>query len=122
MIAKCIYIKSLNRLAFFVEKSDVIQFADPDTGEILSETLHVEIIQPQKRNDGINPPECNASFSMLLDILYIDGDKYEMLVASSNDGRVRMYKQTNKGFVPADNSNQRDNELNLRFAQIIIVW
>ena len=54
--------------------------------------------------------------------MYIDDPKYNLLVTSSNDGKVRMYKYSNKGFVPADDSNQRDNELNLTYAQMVIVW
>lgn len=123
VIAKMIYIDYIKKLAFFEEESDIVQFADPETGEIEpSLSLHVKVTQTAKRDDGINSPECNAERAMLLDILFINDPKYNLLMTSSNDGFVRMFKYGNKGFVPADDSNQRDNELNLKHAQVLIVW
>lgn len=87
------------------------------SGEIdFNMNLHVKVVQSIRRNDGISPPECGAARAMLLDIIFIDDPKYNLLLTSSNDGIVRMFKFSNKGFVPADDSNQRDNELNLRNA------
>lgn len=125
IIGRCIYIHTpnLRKIAFFEETSDIVQFADPDTGEIDPEmNLHVKVTQPQKRSDGIHPAECNAKKAMLLDMLFIDDPKHYLLLTSSNDGIIRMFKYNNKGFVPADDSNQRDSELNLQNAQILIVW
>ena len=123
VISKCIFVPPIKKLAFFEEESDVVQFADPETGEIdTGMNLHVKLIQTVKNTDGINPPESSATKAMLLDLMYIDDPKYNLLVTSSNDGKIRMYKYSNKGFVPADDSNQRDNELNLSYAQMVIVW
>lgn len=123
VISKCIFIAPIKRLAFFEEESDIVQFADQETGQIDENMdLHVKLIQNVRSNDGVSPPESSAKKAMLLDIMYIDDPKYNLLVTSSNDGKVRMYKYGNKGFIPADDSNQRDNELNLTFAQMVIVW
>lgn len=60
---------------------------------------------------------------MLLDIMFIDDPKYNLLVCSSNDGKIRMYKYNGKIFVPAsDNNQKKDYELDLKTAQLIIVW
>lgn len=48
---------------------------------------------------------------MLLDMIFIEDKKYQILVTSSNDGVIRMFKYSNNGWVPADDSNQRDHEI-----------
>lgn len=101
-----------------------MSFADPETGEI-DEDMHlqVKINTAPQRNDGIDAPESGATFAMLLDIMFIDDPKYNLLVCSSNDGKIRMYKYNGKIFVPAsDNNQKKDSELDLKTAQLIIVW
>ena len=135
----------------------MVSFADPETGEI-DEDMHlqVKINTAPQRNDGIDAPESGATFAMLLDIMFIDDPKYNLLVCSSNDGKIRMYKyngvfvclnsnycifeglktyqnlcglmcthkrHNGKIFVPAsDNNQKKDSELDLKTAQLIIVW
>ena len=101
-----------------------MSFADPETGEIDEDMhLHVKINTAPQRNDGIDAPESGATFAMLLDIMFIDDPKYNLLVCSSNDGKIRMYKYNGKVFVPAsDNNQKKDSELDLKTAQLIIVW
>lgn len=102
----------------------MVSFADPETGEI-DEDMHlqVKINTAPQRNDGIDAPESGATFAMLLDIMFIDDPKYNLLVCSSNDGKIRMYKYNGKIFVPAsDNNQKKDSELDLKTAQLIIVW
>jgi hypothetical protein len=102
----------------------VVCFADPETGEIDEDmNLQVKINTTPQRNDGIDAPESGATFAMLLDIMFIDDPKYNLLVCSSNDGKIRMYKYNGKIFVPAsDNNQKKDYELDLKTAQLIIVW
>lgn len=102
----------------------MVSFADPETGEIDEEmNLQVKINTTAQRNDGIDAPESGATFAMLLDIMFIDDPKYNLLVCSSNDGKIRMYKYNGKVFVPAsDNNQKKDSELDLKTAQLIIVW
>jgi hypothetical protein len=125
IIAKCIYIEmpGLRKIAFFEEGTDVVQFADPLTGEVDPDmNLHVEVTRHDKKQDALHPADCNAKRAMLLDMLFIPEPKFQLLMTSSNDGIIRMFKFNNKGFMRADDSNQRDSELNLQTAQIIIVW
>ena len=113
----------LKKIAFFEEGTDVVQFADPNTGEVDSDmNLKVEVTRQEKKQDALHPADCNAKRAMLLDMLFIPEPKFQLLMTSSNDGIIRMFKFNNKGFVRADDSNQRDSELNLQTAQIIIVW
>ena len=73
--------------------------------------------------DDINPPDHSAEKGMLLDIIFIDDPKYNLLLTSSNDGIIRMFKYANNKFKPADDSNQRDHEINHGGgAQMVIVW
>ena len=125
VIAKCIYIDivGLKKIAFFEEGTDVVQFADPNTGQVDSDmNLHVEVTKNEKKQDALHPADCKAKKAMLLDMLFISEPKFQLLMTSSNDGVVRMFKFNNKNFVRADDSNQRDSELSLNTAQIIIVW
>ena len=124
-IVKCIFIKMINRLAFFEEESDRIYFADPKTGQIdEKKELHVKIFDSSRKvADDINPPDHSAEKGMLLDIIFIDDPKYNLLLTSSNDGIIRMFKYANNKFKPADDSNQRDHEINHGGgAQMVIVW
>jgi len=123
LIAKCIHIPLINRLAFFEEESDVVHFADPENGQIdPKQSLHVKISEQSLKSDGINPPTHNATRAMILDLIFIDGAKYNLLVTSSNDGVIRMFKYSSNRFKPADDSNQRDHEIVYDNAQMIIVW
>lgn len=125
IIARCIYINipNLKKIAFFEETSDIVQFADPDTGEVdPSLALHIKVTEPETRGDGIHPAESRAKRAMLLDILFIEDPKHYLLMTSSNDGIIRMFKYNNKSFVKADDSNQRDSQLNMLSAQILIKW
>lgn len=75
-----------------------------------------------KKTEGINIPNRNADKAMLLDMIFIEDKKYQLLVTSSNDGVIRMFKYSNNGWVPADDSNQRDHEIDQEIAQICIAW
>ena len=122
-IAKCIYISLIEKIAFFEEGSDVIHFADPKTGQVLQDrSLTVKISTQVKKSEGINIPNYNADKAMLLDMIFIEDKKYELLVTSSNDGVIRMFRYSSNGFVPADDSNQRDHEIVQEAAQMCIVW
>lgn len=122
-IAKCIYISIIDKIAFFEEGSDIIYFADPSNGHIAHDkTLQVKITSHMWKSDGINIPNYNADKAMLLDMIFIEDKKYELLITSSNDGVIRMFRYSSNGFVPADDSNQRDHEIVYENAQICIVW
>ena len=122
-IAKCIYISIIDKIAFFEEGSDEIHFADPKTGQIMQDrSLVVRISTQTKKSDGINIPNYNADRAMLLDMIFVEDKKYELLITSSNDGVIRMFRYSSNGFVPADDSNQRDHEIVYENAQICITW
>ena len=121
-IVKVIYIPIIEQLAFFEEKSDLIYFADPTTGELSEKVLHVEVREKVKAGDDKNPPIYYADKAMLLDMIFIDDKRYNLLVTSSTDGVIRMFRYSSNGFVPADDTNQRDNEIKQDKAQMIIVW
>lgn len=59
---------------------------------------------------------------MLLDMIFIEDKKYNLLVTSSNDGIIRMFRYTSNGFQPADDSGQGDNQIVYEKAQLKIVW
>lgn len=112
-IAKCIYIPSIDKIAFFEEGSDTIHFADPITCQIIpKKSLVVKISSTvRKQVDGNSAPNHNADKAMLLDVIFIQDKIQELLVTSSNDGVIRMFRYSSNGFVPADDSNQRDHEI-----------
>lgn len=125
VIAKCIYIPLLELIAFFEEESDIIRFADPETGQLKpSLELRVKLTKKERKIDSntIEPPDTTPQKAMLLDMIFIDDPKYNLLMTSSNDGIIRMFKYNNNKFVPADDTNQRDHELIFKQAQIVIVW
>lgn len=123
VVKKCIYISIINRIAFFEEEGDIVYFADPKTGQIdESKELHVRISDSSHKSDGINPPVHIAKKAMLLDMIFIEDPKYNLLVTSSNDGVIRMFKYANNRFKPADDSNQRDHEIIQGNAQMTMVW
>lgn len=122
LIVKTLYIKMINKIAFFEEESDVIYFADPDSGVVDYKKLHVKITKENKKSDGVDLPNYSADKAMLLDMIFIDDKKYNLLVTSSNDGIIRMFRYTSNGFQPADDSGQGDNQIVYDKAQVKIVW
>jgi len=69
-----------------------------------------------KKTEGVNISNRNADKAMILDMIFIEDKKYQLLVTSSNDGVIRMFKYSNSGWVPADDSNQRDHEIDQEIA------
>lgn len=123
LISKTLYIPLIDKIAFFEEEGDVIHFADPETGHIeLKKSLHVKIVKERKKSEGVDLPNDSAEKAMLLDMIFIDDKKYNLLVTSSNDGIIRMFRYTSNGFQPADDSGQGDNQIVYEQAQVKIVW
>lgn len=122
VVAKCIYIPYIEKIAFFEETSDEIFFANPDTGALLKNSLRVEVSLQLKKGDDKNPPVYNAKRAMLIDMIFINDPKYYLLVTSSNDGVIRMFRYSTSGFVLNTDSSQRDHEIVYENAQICIVW
>ena len=77
VVAKCIYISYIEKIAFFEEQSDQIHFANAETGQIITKmTLRVEVNDKVKKGDDKNPPVIGSKFAMLLDMIFIDDPKY----------------------------------------------
>lgn len=122
-VVKCLFIPMINKIAFFEEEGDVIYFADPETGAVdKNKSLHVKITQETKKSEGVDLPNYSAEKAMLLDMIFIEDKKYNLLVTSSNDGIIRMFRYTSNGFQPADDSGQGDNQIVYDKAQVKIVW
>lgn len=118
-IVKVEYIADLNRLAFFEEGSHIVQFMDPDTGDCMSKPLVispkqlvVSMSSVKKNKQGrieIKKKELVVPTNIrVLDLLYINDEKYHLLMTATSDGLVRGWKfSTATGFVLAA---QPDNE------------
>ena len=134
VVVKCIYIPLVDKIAFFEENSDEIFFSNPETGQIpkinkfeaTGQTgksyLKVTVSLQLKKGDDKNPPVYNAKRAMLLDMIFIDDPKYNLLITSSNDGVIRMFRYSSSGWISADSSNQGDHEIVYENAQINVVW
>lgn len=101
----------------------MIHFADPESGQVdPKKSLHVKITKDKKKTEGVDVPNDSAEKAMLLDMIFIEDKKYNLLVTSSNDGIIRMFRYTSNGFQPADDSGQGDNQIVYEKAQLKIVW
>ena len=119
MIAKCVYIKDIDRLAVVEEESDEIYFLNYETGVFNPKPLKVarpKSDKKEKSTDGL--PVVVAEKSMILDILYICDAKHHLLLTSSNDGAIRTWRYSSNGFVNAKD----DDAMYFKQAQVKMSW
>ncbi|CAD8044697.1 unnamed protein product [Paramecium primaurelia] len=118
IITRVIYIKEIDKIAFFEEGSDEIQFMTPDGGfglkplKIVPISDKVVTTQAKKDKDKQNfvivkKEDTIEKKTQILSMLYIDDPKYQILLTSTHDGYVRGWRYQSSGFVQA---NQPDND------------
>ncbi|CAK75155.1 unnamed protein product (macronuclear) [Paramecium tetraurelia] len=120
IITRVIYIKEIDKIAFFEEGSDEIQFMTPDGGfglkplKIVPISDKVVTTQAKKDKDKQNnqfiivkKEDTIEKKTQILAMLYIDDPKYQILLTSTHDGYVRGWRYQSSGFVQA---NQPDND------------
>ncbi|CAD8135461.1 unnamed protein product [Paramecium pentaurelia] len=118
IITRVIYIKEIDKIAFFEEGSDEIQFMTPDGGfglrplKIVPISDKVVTTQAKKDKDKQNfiivkKEDTIEKKTKILTMLYIDDPKYQVLLTSTHDGYVRGWRYQSSGFVLA---NQPDND------------
>ena len=122
-IAKCIYIPIIDKIAFFEESCDWIHLANPYNGQIMEDkSFRVKIFKEKDKVDATGFPNPPAEKAMILDMVFVDDKKYNLLMVSSNDGGIRMFRWSSNGFVPADDQSQKDFKIRYDMAQVHITW
>ena len=118
VIQKAAYIPELDKIAFYEESSNKINFMNVETGEISQKNINVDpkklvvnISSVKKEKNGkvsIRKKDLVLSTEVrVLDMLYLSEQKYKVLLVSTSDGYVRGWKYSQNGYYLA---NQPDNE------------
>ena len=89
----------MSLLAYFEEKSDLVQFCDMKTLKNKSYTLRVKSF-PKKPTDLYNKKNKKDTSANILDIISVVMEGLTILMTSSNDGVIRMYEFYNDIFRP----------------------
>jgi len=118
IVHKLEYLGESNKIAFFEEGSNTIQFINAETGELSPQNLNVmpkqlvvNISSVKKEKNGkvsIRKKDLILPTNLrVLDMLYLSDKKYKILLVSTSDGYVRGWKHTPNGIQLAF---QPDNE------------
>jgi hypothetical protein len=118
LVHKLEYLSDIDKIAYYEEGSNIINFINSDNGEICPKSLHitpkqlvVNISSVKKEKTGkvtIRKKDLVLPTSVrVLDMLYLSDKKYKLLLVATSDGYVRGWKYTQNGIVMA---NQPDNE------------
>jgi WD40 repeat protein len=123
-------------MAFFEEGSHTVHFMDPDTGDCMNKSL---VINPKQLVVNMSTVKKNKEGKIeikkkelivptgirVLALLYINDDKYHLLMTATSDGFVRGWKfSTATGFVLATQPDNEEEFVEHQFDQEIycIAW
>ena len=94
---------NLSLLAYFEEKSDLVQFCDMKSLKNKSYTLRVKSV-PKKQVEIQGKKNKKDPSANLLDMICVEMEELTILMTSSNDGVIRMYEFYNDTFRPVSKS------------------
>lgn len=127
LLAKSVYISDIDKVAVFEEGSDEVSFINHETGSITIKPLKVsskndneeETKQRAKVDGKPNRVQTIPERARILDMLYIEDKKYNVLVTSSDDCFVRCWRYSSNGFV---NASPEVGSMVFKEAQICLAW
>lgn len=125
LLTKGIYIADIDKVAVFEEGAEEIIFVNHETGSITIKPLTVarkndpEEESKRAKIDPKSKVQIMPEKARILDMLYIDDKKYNVLVTSSDDGFIRCWKYSSNGFVSA---SPEVGSMALKEAQIKLAW
>jgi N-acetylglucosamine kinase-like BadF-type ATPase len=86
-------------MAYFEEKSDVVQFCDMRSLKSKSSSLRI-VTNLEKKGDALSKNMKKEPSANLLDIISVVIEDITVLMTSSNNGVIRMYEYYNDMFRP----------------------